>query len=200
MARDRSYNGAGRLVKPGEPVADGGAGTACLRFASSGLHLCQGSLISLQQKIVAPPRETVRTAARASAGADTFLGGKSGWGDLDFDRSVPRGPQLGRAQSDGPRRAARGRLDQIPVGQTRGLRASGARLCLAMPAGRPWGRWCRVERVPKTGAYDTYPHWREGEGGPLKRDVRHFKSRAFSPRPQCANRDITGTSRSAPAM
>jgi hypothetical protein len=31
-----------------------------------------------------------------------FLGGKSGWGDLDFDRSVPRGSQRWRARLTAP--------------------------------------------------------------------------------------------------
>jgi hypothetical protein len=42
-----------------------------------------------------------------------FLGGKTGWGDLDLDGSVPMGPQLWRAKLTAP--GARSRLDQVPV-------------------------------------------------------------------------------------
>jgi hypothetical protein len=41
--------------------------------------------------------------------ARTFFGGMSGWGDLDIDRSVPRGPQRWRARLTAPgERAAAG--------------------------------------------------------------------------------------------
>jgi hypothetical protein len=43
-----------------------------------------------------------------------FFWGMTGWGDLDTDRSVPRGPQLWRAKLTAPGERPQG-LDQIPV-------------------------------------------------------------------------------------
>ena len=47
--------------------------------------------------------------------AHTFLGGKTGWGDPDIHRAVPREAATLARQIDGPWRAARSRLDQVPV-------------------------------------------------------------------------------------
>jgi hypothetical protein len=65
------------------------------------------------------PTKPARPSVAPRLEAQKFLEKMDGWGDLDIDRSVPRGAPLWRAKLTAPWRAGRSRSDQVPVADER---------------------------------------------------------------------------------